>query len=204
MERERRAGLTLADAARGHRFWILLLSILCAYMGFSGIGTNLYPSMIDRGMDEDQASTVQSAFGIAIIVGRVVVGGLVDRFWAPGVAAVALALPVGGALLFTTDPGFALAICGALLIGFAAGAELDLMSFLAARYFGLAHYAKIYSILYAALAVCSGTAPMLFARVHDSTGSYDLGFTAAAVLFALAVGLVLTLGRYPEHEEQDP
>ena len=67
-------GLTLSEAAKSYRFWILLLSILFAYMGFSGIGPNLFPSMTDDGFSREQAATIQSVFGISIIVGRVVVG----------------------------------------------------------------------------------------------------------------------------------
>ena len=191
-------GLTLGEAVRGYRFWILLLSILFAYQGFSGIGPNLLPSLTDDGFSRDQAASVQSVFGISIIVGRVVVGYLVDRFWAPGVAAFCLAIPAAGAAMLHGSQTFETAALAAFLIGFAAGAELDLMAFLAARYFGLAHYAKIYSILYATLAVCSGTAPMIFASVYDATGSYDLGYSVASVLFLVSVLLILMLGRYPK------
>jgi predicted MFS family arabinose efflux permease len=144
---------------------------------------------------------VQSVFGLSIIVGRVVVGYLVDRLWAPGVAAFCLAIPAAGAAMLHGSQTFETAALAAFLIGFAAGAELDLMAFLAARYFGLAHYAKIYSILYATLAVCSGTAPMIFASVYDSTGSYDLGYSVAAALFLVSVVLILLLGRYPKEYE---
>ena len=192
------SGLTLGEAVRGYRFWILLLSILFAYQGFSGIGPNLLPSLTDDGFSRDQAASVQSVFGISIIVGRVVVGYLVDRFWAPGVAAFCLAIPAAGAAMLHGSQTFETAALAAFLIGFAAGAELDLMAFLAARYFGLAHYAKIYSILYATLAVCSGTAPMIFASVYDATGSYDLGYSMASVLFLVSVVLILMLGRYPK------
>jgi predicted MFS family arabinose efflux permease len=191
-------GLTLGEAVRGYRFWILLLSILFAYQGFSGIGPNLLPSLTDDGFTREQAASVQSVFGISIIVGRVVVGYLVDRFWAPGVAAFCLAIPAAGAAMLHGSQTFETAALAAFLIGFAAGAELDLMAFLAARYFGLAHYAKIYSILYATLAVCSGTAPMIFASVYDATGSYDLGYSMASVLFLVSVVLILMLGRYPK------
>ena len=191
-------GLTLGEAVKGYRFWILLLSILFAYQGFSGIGPNLLPSLTDAGFSRDQAASVQSVFGISIIVGRVVVGYLVDRFWAPGVAAFCLAIPAAGAAMLHGSQTFETAALAAFLIGFAAGAELDLMAFLAARYFGLAHYAKIYSILYATLAVCSGTAPMIFASVYDATGSYDLGYSVASVLFLVSVVLILMLGRYPK------
>ena len=191
-------GLTLGEAVGGYRFWILLLSILFAYQGFSGIGPNLLPSLTDDGFTREQAASVQSVFGISIIIGRVVVGYLVDRFWAPGVAAFCLAIPAAGAAMLHGSQTFETAALAAFLIGFAAGAELDLMAFLAARYFGLAHYAKIYSILYATLAVCSGTAPLIFALVYDATGSYDLGYSMASVLFLVSVVLILMLGRYPK------
>ena len=78
------SGLTLGEAVRGYRFWVLLLSILFAYQGFSGIGPNLLPSLTDDGFSREQAASVQSVFGLSIIIGRVVVGYLVDRLWAPG------------------------------------------------------------------------------------------------------------------------
>lgn len=197
-------GVTLGEAVRGYRFWILLLSILFAYQGFSGIGPNLIPSMTDEGFSREQAATVQSVFGLSIILGRVVVGYLVDRFWAPGVASICLAVPAVGAFLLHGEQSLELAILASFMIGFAAGAELDLMAFLAARYFGLAHYAKIYSVLYATLAVCSGTAPMVFAYAYDLTGSYDIGYGIAIALFLASAIMVLLLGRYPESGTTEP
>jgi len=191
-------GLSLHEAARGYRFWVILVSILCAYLGFSGIGPNLLPSMTDDGYSREQAAGIQSIFGLSIIIGRVVVGFLIDRLWAPGVAAFCLVLPAVGAMLFHGEQTLGAARAASFFIGFAAGAELDLMAFLVARYFGLRHYAKIYAVLYAGLAVCSGTAPMLFAFVYDLTASYDIGFLVATGLFLVAASLVLSLGRYPQ------
>ncbi len=195
-------GLTLGEAIRGVRFWVMLLSVLTVYMAFSGISPNLIPALTDEGFSSSEAASVLSVFGVSIIIGRITVGYLVDKFWAPGVAMAAMLLPVGGCLLLIDVQSITVAGFAAFLIGFAAGAELDLMSYLAARYFGLRHYAKIYSILYASLAVCSGTAPMLFARVYDVTESYDFGFYVAAVLFALGAIIVLTLGPYPDAESE--
>ncbi len=194
----RQTGKTLTEASRDYRFWALLFSILFAYMGFSGIGPNLLPSMTDDGFSRSQAATIQSIFGGSIVIGRVVVGYTLDRLWAPGVAAVSLIMPAIGTWILFGDQTLAMAAAASFLIGFAAGAELDLMAFLAARYFGLKHYAKIYSVLYATLAVCSGTAPMLFASVYDKTASYDIGFMVASGLFIVATLLILVMGRYPK------
>ena len=191
-------GLTLGEALRGYRFWILLTSILFAYMGFSGIGPNLLPSMTDDGFSRDSAATIQSVYGISILTGRIVVGYIIDRIWAPAVAAVCLMVSAAGALLFIGDQSLSAAVTASFALGFAAGAELDLLAFLAARYFGLRHYAKIYAILYAGLAICSGTAPMAFAAVFDLTGSYDGSFAIASGLFIGAGVIALMLGRYPE------
>jgi OFA family oxalate/formate antiporter-like MFS transporter len=193
-------GLTLGEAFRSYKFWILFVSILCVYMAVSGISPNLIPALTDNGMSAHDAATVQGMYGIAIVVGRLVVGYLIDRFWAPAVAAVALCLPVVGCIMLAGTPSFHVASFAALLIGFAAGAELDLMSFLTARYFGLKHYAKIYAVLYAVLAICSGVAPVAFATVFDRTASYDFGFYVASAVFAVGALILLSLGPYPRRE----
>ncbi|MEM7018974.1 MAG: MFS transporter, partial [Pseudomonadota bacterium] len=192
------SGMTLGEALRHYKFWILLASIFMVYLGVSGIVPNLFPSLIDNGFSQTQAATIQSVFGISIILGRITVGYLVDRFWAPGIAAVSLFLPVIGCMILAGTPTFYSAALAILLIGLAAGAELDLMAFLTAKYFGLKHYAKIYSLLYATLAVCSGAAPMLFAWVYDQTASYELGYYAAAGLLFIGALLMPAMGRYPE------
>lgn len=193
-------GITFREALADYRFWILLISILLVYMAMAGIVPNLMPALQDQGIIAERAATAISIFGITVIAGRLLVGYLVDHLWAPGVAAVAIALPVVGSLLLYGQPSFLTSCIAAGLLGFAAGAELDLMSFLAAKYFGLLHYAKIYAVLYAALALASGIAPMLFARIFDITASYDIGFLIGAGLFATGSLMVLSLGRYPQQK----
>ena len=164
----------------------------------SGIVPNLIPSLTDQGIQPQRAATVISVFGVSVIAGRLIVGYLVDHYWAPGVAAIAILLSVAGSLILLVEPVYVMACVAGGLLGFAAGAELDLMSFLAAKYFGLLHYSKIYSWLYAALALASGIAPSLFALVYDKTGNYSVGFIYCAVCFCASCVLLLFLGRYPD------
>src|SRR6185503_10726987 len=84
-----------------------------------------------------------------------------------------------------------------ILVGFAAGAEFDLVAYLSARYFGMRHFGVIYGVLYAMFVSASGLAPGLFGRVFDATGSYALALHVAAATFIAGALLVLTLGRYP-------
>ena len=181
----------------GYRFWVLGASILGIYLALSGIGTNLIPALTDSGLTPTQAAWMQSVFGLAVILGRLAVGALIDRFWAPAVAAVALGVPAIGCLILLEPHSLVVTAFAVLLLGAAAGAELDLMAFLAAKYFGLAHYAKVYAVLYALLAVAGGTAPMIFARAYDLTASYDTSFLIAAGFFVFGALILLLLGRYP-------
>jgi predicted MFS family arabinose efflux permease len=190
-------GQTLSQALKGYRFWVLLVSIFLVYIVQSGLVPNLIPALTDHGVPMSEAATALSFFGGAVIAGRLIIGWMVDRYWAPGVAAVAIALPVFACLILLQAVTLEYAIFAAILLGFTAGAELDLMAFLAAKYFGVAHYPKIYGVLYAALASASGIAPALYAAIYEQSGSHQLGFQLGAAAFAVSAILVLFLGRYP-------
>jgi hypothetical protein len=85
---------------------------------------------------------------LSLILGRVIVGHLVDRLWAPGVAAAALGLPALGCLLLgisgANDTGWL--VLGVMLVGIGAGAEFDLAAFLVSRYFGMRDYGRLFGI----------------------------------------------------------
>ena len=167
-------------------------------MAISGALTNLVPALTDSGISNGEAAAIAGTVGIAMIPGRILSGVLMDRFYAPMVAAMMLVFPAIACLILrgSSDPALLFVACG--MLGLAAGAELDVLAFLTARYFGLIEYARIYAFIYAALATGSATAPTLFARIHDATGSYATSFTIAAGLFVVAAVLLLLLGRYPQ------
>ena len=136
--------------------------------------------------------------------GRVLTGFLLDRFWGPAVAALLMALPAISCLLLASgSPSVQSAYLATILIGFAAGAEFDIIAYLASRYFGLKHYSKIYSWLYAAFAIGAATAPALFGFGYDKLGNYNAVFSISAVLFMLGSVLLLFLGRYPVFVESE-
>jgi MFS family permease len=183
---------------RSYRFWVLLTSIFCIYAAVVGIIPNFIPALTDAGLSAERAAVAQGAFSIAIIVGRLVVGYLADKFWAPAVGALFLTPPAIGCLLLMTEPTFAVAAVAAALIGVAAGAELDLLALLVSRYFPPQVFARTYSFLYAGVAVAGGISPMLFAWGRELSGNYSLSFGITIGLFLVGGPVLLTLGRYPQ------
>ncbi len=191
-------GLDVPQALGNHRFWILTGSILCGYLAISGAGPNLVPTLSDRGFDAVSAAGIASFYAISMIPGRILSGFLMDRFWAPAVACVVLILPAIACVLISGSSDSVVLAFSCALLGLAAGAELDVLAFLTARYFGLRHYPQIYALSYVALAAGSAVAPTIFSRIYEATQSYQASFHIAAALFMLGGLLVLMLGRYPD------
>lgn len=191
-------GMLAGAAVRTGRFWLLGLSTAAIYLAVGGAIPSLVPLLTDSGMSAGGAATVMGLFGAAIIVGRIGVGALVDRFWAPVVALGVLIPAALGCLILATTPGFVGASLAAMLIGVAAGTELDLLGFLVARYFGLDDFARIYGRLFVFVAVAAGTAPLLFGMIRDGAGSYAIAFVAAAIFLVVGAAGLLGLGPYPE------
>jgi len=197
-----RVGVTVGQALRDYRFWVIAVSILFVAIGVGGSITNFQPLLMDRGFQPQEAAKIAGVIGVSVIVGRLLAGVLIDRYWAPLVTLPMLALPALACFLLAQPevPAFA-AILSAVLIGLAAGAETDLVAYLTARYFGLAHYGRLYGLQYSVFGFASGISPFLFGKVFDVTGSYRPILYVAAVLFVLGAVALLTLGRYPKFEE---
>ncbi len=196
-------GVTLSQAVRDWKLWLIFLSFFLLSGAIGGSIPNLVPMMMDASIDRGKAASIVGLIGLAVIAGRVVVGFCIDRFWAPGVAAVVQSLPVISALiLIQPELSIPLVSAAVILIGFAAGAEFDLIAYLVGRYFGLRHYAKIYVIPYAGFAIAAGIMPTLFGHLFDLHGSYTLVMKICAAMFGSGALMLLALGRYPQFGAQ--
>jgi len=193
------AGISLAQAARGYRFWVMLGSILMIAFAYGGAHIHIAQIVGLHGFSAQVAASVLGVVAIGILAGRLIVGFLFDRFWAPGVAFPALLLPALACyLLMGTQTSLTLVMTGAFLLGFAAGAESDVIAFLAAKYFGMAHYGRIYGVLYMPFGIGSAISPIIYGMVRDRTGGYDPMLLVAMVLFAVGGAMLLALGRYSD------
>ncbi|WP_109807318.1 MFS transporter [Sphingosinithalassobacter portus] len=197
-------GVTLKEAVRGRRFWLLIGSILLAALAYGGAHIHMAQVVALHGYTPIDAASVLGIIALGILGGRVIVGLLFDKLWAPGVACASLLLPSFACfLLMGTETPLSMLMAGGFLLGFAAGAESDIVAFLAARYFGMKHYGRIYGMLYLPFGIGSGASPIFYGAVRDATGNYDLMFLAAIFMFATAGLLLLGLGKYPIFGETD-
>lgn len=197
-------GATLPEALRDRRFWILWVSIAMVALAYGGAHIHMAEIVKLHGFGPADAATVMQVVGLAILAGRVITGALLDRFWAPAVCFPILCLPAISVMLLTgTEPDFPRIIIAAFFLGFAAGAESDLIAYLASRYFGMAHYGKIYGMLYMPFGFMSALSPAVYGRVRDIYGNYDPMLWTAGALFVLGGALLLAMGAYPERRGEE-
>src|SRR3954467_15337530 len=120
-----------------------------------------------------------------LLGGRVLTGYIIDRFFAPYVAAVMfIGTALGCLLLLIGGPGTALV--AAALVGLSLGAEFDLIAYLTARYFGMARYGFVYALIYAMFVVGAAVGPTLAGIAFDATGNYDLTLWSVITLLVAA------------------
>ena len=197
-------GLTRAEALRTGRFWILAAVLFTTVLVVVGLLSNFERILGGKGMARSLIATIAAVMGITVIFGRLFVGALVDRFWAPGVACVFFLLPIAAMLVLihlplTAASGLFVAIC----IGLAAGAELDLLAYLTSKYFGPRHYPAIFGGIFAVFSVGAGIAPPLMGEAAAAFNGYDGPLFILIGLLALSILLFLALGKYPEQARQE-
>lgn len=191
------AGMTLSAAMRTRQFWLLWVSILLISLAYGGAHTHMPAIIKDHGLGIGDAAGIMGIVGLGLLSGRLIVGALLDRLWGPGVGFPVLCLPaIACWLLLGSDSTYALIATAAFLLGFAAGAESDLIAFLAARYFGMAQFGRIYGVLYMPFATMTAVSPVLYGMVRDRAGSYDPMLSTAALMFVIGGGLLLLMGGY--------
>jgi MFS family permease len=193
-------GMPWQQAVRSRNFWLLNFSLALVVSAIYGLTANTVPLLRDLGHSAAVAAGIFSAFGIALIVGRISVGMLVDRFWAPGVAAFVLALPAVGCAIFVTadtSTPLALLVLATALCGVGAGAEFDIAAYLVARYFGMRDYGRLFGMHLGLVTIGSAVAPFGFAALLRSTGGYHPLLILCGAACLIGPLLLLTLGRYP-------
>lgn len=194
-------GLSLKEAARTWRFWLLAVCFIPISYALGAIIPSLVPMLMAKGYAIGDALSLATLTSLAVLSGRLVGGYLIDRYWAPGVAFLFLASPTIAFYLLTGNLTPDTATLAILMIGFGAGVEYDFMAYLVSKYFGMRSYSAIYGAIYGFFAIGAGFGPAIMNNLADSRGWDTTLLMAGGVLFVFTLPL-LALGAYQyDHEE---
>lgn len=188
-------GLTFAEAVRSVTFWKVAAIFFLISTAILGLIPAFIPLLQDAGLTAKQAGALGAAMGLSVMVSRLLIGFVIDRVFAPYVAAVAFTSVAFGCLALAFG-GIGYAMVAAIALGFAVGAEVDLIGYFTARYFGLANYGAIYGLQYSIFIFGAAIGPVYTGYIWDVTGNYDLALIIAAALMVPVVVIALTLPKF--------
>lgn len=191
------AGYEPSRAVRTRPFWLLVVSIVLIGVGITSILAHLVPMLISRGVEPGRAALAMSLLGVGLIFGRVLSGYLMDRFFAPYVAAGFQLGMICGLVILATGASGALAFLAGISVGLATGSEISEISYLVSRYFGLKAFGLINGILFAAFQLGSALGAYLMGAWYDAAGDYTGALWLVTALAVLSTTLLLMLGPYP-------
>jgi MFS family permease len=193
-------GTVFPVAVRAPLFWFVASVFFFAALGTSGLMVHIIPMLTDAGLTPARAGSIAGIMGLAVIAGRVLSGATIDRFFAPYVGAILFTITATGCVAMAFA-GVGLAPVAAFLLGFAMGAEVDLIGYLVARYFGMRSYGSIYGTIYAIFLAGAAFGQLGAGWVFDSFGDYTFALLASAVVLVLSAVIAATqLGPFPKRQ----
>jgi predicted MFS family arabinose efflux permease len=189
-------GVTVAQAMRSRAFWILIVVLFLFSIGQNGALAHLSALLTDRGVSPHDAAVAVSLMGAASLLGHLVTGWLLDRFFAPGVAFCVFALAALGIFILSSAHSLGMGSLAAILVGAGMGGEADMTPYILSRYFGLRSFSMLYGFTWTGYAIAGAIGPVLMGRAFDTTASYQALAVKLAGLTLFAAGLMLLMPAY--------
>jgi cyanate permease len=186
---------TFGEALHSSVFWRLAIAFPLVSLSSIGMVVHFVPLLRDSGMMPAEATAMAGLIGLAMIGARLVSGVLIDLIFAPWVASGVMAICATGLALLALDP-VTFAWCGAIAVGFAIGIEFDLIAYMAARYFGLSAFGRIYGVLYGLTALGVSASSLAYGYWAEKAGSYSPALFCAAALLLGSILIFMTLPKF--------
>ena len=146
-------GKSVAEALATPSFWIIAATVCLYAISVNGAIAHLSALLTDRGVSPAGAAYSIATIGATGLLGRLLTGIFLDRFFGPRVSQIMLLMTVLGIVLLSVANSLTAGLIAAGLIGFSMGSEGDITPYLLSRYFGLRRFSTLYAFTWTAYAV---------------------------------------------------
>lgn len=185
-------------------FWRIAFPILAVSVATFGGMASLVPLFKDASISAATIAGALSFAGLCSWGGRILVGYLLDKIFAPFICAALFTAAGCGLLLLTTGTSAFHIYAGAAMVAMAMGAEADLVTFLVSRYFRLVDYSRVVGLMWVIWSWGGGLGTFAADRSFGLFDSYHPAFQGFAGLLLLGAIVVLTLGPYRHQAHRPP
>jgi MFS family permease len=189
-------GLTWRETWHTSTFWLLVSSFFLAGASVHACVLHMPALLTDRGVSAQGAAASSSVVGIALVIARVGTGYLLDRFFAPRLAAFFFCGAATGIGILMFGAAGKIALGAAFLIGMGMGAEGDIIAYSLSRYFGLKAFGTAYGYAFGMFVFAGALGTLLMGVGFDFTRAYTVPLVGFFLVMLLAAGLMTRLGPY--------
>jgi MFS family permease len=190
------SGLSLGNALREPRFWILNVSWLLLGGVIFTFSVHAVPFARDQGVSLQIASLALTAYGIGSVTGRVISGLVSDRIGARVTMQAAYIVELAALLILATAPAPGVLLLVMTLFGAGAASTDNTFVRVIPDLFGLRAIGAIMGVLTLGWRIGAALGPAVAGFLYDLTGSYAVPFGAApaAVVMSWALFWLATRG----------
>lgn len=182
---------TVQEAIRTRQCWMLFTIYICAGFFIQIIIVHIVIHTTGLGISAASAAVVISIVGGGNIAGRLIAGGIADRFGNKLTITAALILMVVVFLWLQIAEGVWMFYLFAAIFGLAHGGILCMMSPLTAELFGLRSHGALLGIVMFGSTIGGAIGPITAGRIFDITSSYQMAFTICVAVAVAAVILAI-------------
>jgi len=179
-------GVSEKEAFRLPVFWFIAAIVFIVALVTTGVGFNCVAYLEDIGHSPGQASVAWALVMGAMMVGKLLVGPIADRWGSKNTMAAVSAMFAGSLILLIFAGSYPIAIAFALAYGVVLGGPLILNPLLTADYMGMKHYGGIFGILNVVGTIGSGFGSIGAASYKDHFGTYLPAFGVFIALMVVA------------------
>lgn len=191
-------GRTLWYALRSTVFWRIAAVFFLLTGVLGGVAVNLPVMLRQSGLTSQEAASVMSVTGLAMLCGMASAGPLLDRWFVPHVTAGFALLPAMAFALLLFDHSVPAFFVAAALIGAGLGSELTAAAMMVSGAFGIKAFGAIYGVVTLIFGLSSAVGPALIGAALVSSADLNLVFGVSLACVIPAIGLLLTIR--PRHQ----
>lgn len=198
LNHEVHSGVGVGSALKEGAFYKISVSCALLILAIQMLIVHFIPIAQDRGLARDEAILIAGMVGFSAILGRLASGVLLDHFAGYRVGGYISLLPgLSVIAILPASTSFWISGLSALLLGLAAGAEMEIASNLASRYLPLKRYGTLFGLMVGAIGLAAGAGPFVAAKMYDTLGSYDAALWSALPISFISALLLFSLGPLP-------
>lgn len=186
------AGMLVGEALRTARFWktAIIFTLLSAVLG--GMAVQFPVVLRQHGADAQSAAAIMSVIGLSMLAGRMLLGFLLDRFFAPHLTIGIAVISMVAFVLLISSSSTAVLIVAAACLGFGLGSEYAEVAYIVSRAFGLQAFGALYGIVTLATGIGLAAGPAAIGVSLASGVHTSIIYISCLGVLALSIVVLLT------------